>query len=283
MSRHSIAATALVLLLVAGSAIRTSLDAQEGAARFDVASIRENRSGDRSSRFETAGDTFTATNMPVRALIALAYRLQAFEIVGGPAWIETTRFDVVAKFARDSAPARVDNQPVEQVMLRALLAERFKLSVHRETRELPVFALVLARPDRRLGPNARAAADSCDTPAGPGNAASAAGAQEVRCGMRTGYGAFLGRAIPMSAFVQMFARQTQRIIVDRTGLTGRWDLDLKWMPDEPPRAGRDSAAPDPNAPSMFTALEEQLGLRLEAVRAPVDVWIVDRVEPPVEN
>jgi uncharacterized protein (TIGR03435 family) len=94
---------------------------------------------------------------------------------------------------------------------------------------------------------------------------------------------FVARGVPITAFLQMFARQMQRVVVDRTSLTGRWDLDLKWTPDEPPRARNDSVTVDPNAPSVFTALEEQLGLRLQTINAVVDVWVIDRVDRPAED
>ena len=159
-------------------------------------------------------------------------------------------------------------------MLRSLLEDRFRLSAHRETRDLPIYALVLARADGRLGPRLRqttsdycakrleAAGKAGDTPLAPGGPV---------CGMRPSVNEITAGALPMNEFARFLALNTGRIVVDRTGLTGVWDFDLKYSPDNAPN-------PDPDRPSIFTALQEQLGLRLQATTGPVEVLVIDRVE-----
>jgi uncharacterized protein (TIGR03435 family) len=172
-------------------------------------------------------------------------------------------------------------------MLQALLADRFQLTSHRETRELAVLAAVKARGDGQLGP--RLVANSCvwdftkpPAPPKPG---------EKICGrISEGFGRMSLNAIPIPVFLQYLAPKVNRVIVDRTGLAGNFDIELQWTPDNlPPRAaGAPADQPirvngqdiDPNGPSLFTALQEQLGLKLDSTRAPVEVLVVDRLEQP---
>ena len=161
-------------------------------------------------------------------------------------------------------------------MLRSLLEDRFRLSAHRETRDLPIYALVLARADGRLGPQLRqttsdycarllaAAGKAGDTPVPPGGPV---------CGMRPGGtgNEITAGAMPMNEFARFLNVNVGRTVVDRTGLTGVWDFDLKWSAPNAP-------TPDPDRPSIFTALQEQLGLRLDAATGPVEVLVIDRVE-----
>ena len=160
-------------------------------------------------------------------------------------------------------------------MLRSLLEDRFRLSAHRETRDLPIYALVLARADGRPGPRFRqttsdyckkrfeAAGQAGDTPVPPGGPV---------CGMRPqGSDELAAVALPMNEFARFLNVVSGRTVVDRTGLTGVWDFDLKYsLPNAP--------NPDPDRPSIFTALQEQLGLRLDATTGPVEVLVIDRVE-----
>ena len=166
-------------------------------------------------------------------------------------------------------------------MLRSLLEDRFRLSAHRETRDLPIYALVLVRADGRLGPRLRqttsdycakrleAAGKAGDTPIPTGSPV---------CGMRPGGSGneLTAGALPMNEFARFLALNTGRIVVDRTGLTGVWDFDLKYSPPNAPNS-------DTDRPSIFTALQEQLGLRLDATTGPVEVLVIDRVEPLIPD
>jgi uncharacterized protein (TIGR03435 family) len=302
--------------------------------QFEVASIKPNKSSDgRVSISVQPGGRFMATNVPVRMLIRNAYQLQEFQMVGGPDWIGEDRFDINAKAEADGTvnPFRPDKpgEPSKgQLMLRALLAERFKLAVHNEDREMPIYALVLARSDGKLGPQLTKSTVDCGAggpgggrtggPGGPGASgggpdgpgAQGAGGTRVRvgggvagtpqappapgaggpgpgnCGIRIAPGNMSVSGSPMSQFAGSLAMWVGRIVVDKTGLAGGYDFNLTWTPDQmPPRpgvpGGPEPPPIDPNGPSIFTAVQEQLGLKLDSQRGPVSVLVIDHVEHPV--
>ncbi len=188
--------------------------------------------------------------------------------MNGPDWLDVDRFDVAA---RGNPHATLEER---RARLRNLLRDRFKLVLHSETRELPILALVLARADGRLGPHLRPSAIDCDEymrikkPLPPPQSATAA--RPCRMMMVAG-GGLRGGAMKLPALVATLSANVGRVVVDRTGLTGSYDFELQWS--------RDPAA-DASAPSIFTALQDQLGLKLEPARGPVDVLVVDHVERP---
>jgi uncharacterized protein (TIGR03435 family) len=263
---------------------------------FDVASVKQNRSGEGFIRVGMApGGRFTATNVPLRQLIQLAYQIQLFQIVGGPNWIASDRFDIVAKAAGDVPPPTPGVAGPMQLMMRTLMADRFKLTLHNEQREMPIYALVLAKADGKLGPQLKPSTTDCA--ALMGAAARRGGPppppsfnEPMQCGMRVFPGALSAGGFPLSQLTQFLSSTVQRIVVDRTGLTGNFDLNMTWTPDQMPQ-GRGDPPPgapplpaiDPNGPSIFTAVQEQLGLKLESTKAPVDVLVVDRAEHPTED
>lgn len=267
-------------------------------AIFEVASVKTNKSGDNRIGIGFApGGRFRATNVPLRELIAAAYGtpqpLAAFQITGGAKWVETDRFDIVAKAPGDPQPGPNGPPPAMFGMLRNLLTERFQLVVHRETKDSPIYALVLARADGKLGPQLHPSTTDC---AALMNAARARGGapppppppgERMPCGMRMFPGNLSGGGSSMGQITNVLARFVSRTVVDRTGLTGNYDLDLQWTPDQLPQ-GRGDAPPglpavDPNGPSIFTAVQEQLGLKLDSARGPVDVLVIDRAEHPTED
>jgi uncharacterized protein (TIGR03435 family) len=211
-------------------------------------------------------------------LILFAYQIQESQLVGAPDWIGTERFDIAAKAPGDVPPTPFGGTLPEALMLRSLLEDRFKFTLHRETRDMPIYALVVARSDGRLGPRLRRpASDYCDQQykaAGkPG--ATPPPASSPLCGIDSPTtGELIAGAFPLSEFASLLSGTMDRIIVDRTGLTGGWDFDLKWSSPDATTAGR---------PSIFTALQEQLGLRLEATTGPVEVLVIDRVEPLIPD
>ncbi|HEV3139531.1 MAG TPA: M56 family metallopeptidase, partial [Vicinamibacterales bacterium] len=270
--------------------------------QFEVASIKPNKSGDgRVMIGLQPGGRFTATNVPLRLLIRNAYQVQDSQIVGGPDWQLTDHYDIAAK-AEDGAvsgPPPPMGQPGPiQLMLRALLAERFKLVIHNEDREMPIFALVLNRPDGKLGPQLTKSDVDCNaivgrgrgdgrgpTPAGPPQPG-----QVVPCSIRIGMGNMSVGSSSMSQIATALSQFAGRIVVDKTALAGAYDMNLTWTPDNIPQ--RPPGAPealvngvpiDPNGPSLFTAVMEQLGLKLDAQRGPIKVLVIDRAEHPVEN
>ncbi len=241
---------------------------------FEVASVKPNKSagGGGFIRRMRAG-TFSAGNQTLLQLIRFAYGIQAYQLVGAPDWIRTERFDITAKAAADT-PSTVAGGPSEAVLLRSLLEDRFRMSVHRETRDVPIYALVVARADGQLGPRLRRpSSDYCarraEAAAKPGAPAPPEGGPV--CGLKGSSNELTGGSFPMAGFATFLAGQAERVVVDRTGLTGGWDFDLKWSPS-------DTANPDPDRPVIFTALQEQLGLRLEATTGPVEVLVIDRLE-----
>ncbi|HXD73486.1 MAG TPA: TIGR03435 family protein, partial [Vicinamibacterales bacterium] len=233
------------------------------AATFEVASVKRNLSiGTDGGMHVEPGGRYFATNLGVFPLVAVAYgesmnALRPSQIIGAPGWLESEHYDIVAKAAN---PADMDDFDKTRLLLRALLADRFKLRVHREQRRMPIYALVPARAGV-LGPNLKQSIPDCLAPSSG-------------CGFRGGpVNHIKGDAIPMAILVQLLTNVTGRIVVDRTGLKGGYQIDLEYSPDQ--------AASD--KPSIFTAVQEQLGLKLEAARGSVDVVVIDHVERPAED
>jgi uncharacterized protein (TIGR03435 family) len=249
--------------------------------RFDVISVKPNKSGDpHGTAAVQPGGRYAAVNITVSQLISDAYGLQSGQLVGGPDWIRIERVDITATAGGDIQPA-VDASGAStlQLMLRALLAERFTLVVHRESREQPIYALVLARSDGTLGPKMRASTADCATPSGPPifNA-------PVMCAARLGHGRLSAADATMAQLATTLSSTVQRVVRDRTGLTGRYSMDVSFTPERMPQAPGSSAGAtspvsiDPNGTSIFTVLQEELGLKLESVRGPVDIVIIDSIE-----
>jgi uncharacterized protein (TIGR03435 family) len=220
----------------------------------------------------------TAVAATVGALLRLAYRIQGYQLVGAPDWIWTRRYDIVAK--ADDSPA-----PSQQALLQALLRDRFRLLVRNETRELPIFALVVARSDRRLGPQLKPTTFDCAAYfAGPHDPPQPG--RTPTCATSIGLGTLSGKAIPLSQLATGLAAFAGRFTIDKTELTGRFDVNLTWTP-EPSPSNPAGPAPEPAAgstgPSLFTALQEQLGLKLVSEKGPVAALVVDRLEQPTAN
>ncbi len=260
---------------------------QDAPLTFEAASVKPNKTGDQGSSIRRQpGGRLSATNMPLRALITFAYQLQPFQLVGDPSWIRTENFDIVAKMEGDPPPVPPGQGPdPHMVAMRTLLAERFKLAVHRETREMDIYALVVARPDGTPGPKLQRTTTDCEAlmaarRGGPPPAAPGPNAPFV-CGMRGTFGQLVANSMPMSLFANNLSQRMQRVVVDRTGLPGNWDFELTFAP-EPPAGplppGVELPPADPNAPSLVTAIQEQLGLRLQSTKGPVEVLVVDRIE-----
>jgi uncharacterized protein (TIGR03435 family) len=282
-------------LLYAGSRPAAQSTTQAPASpTFEVATVKANKSGEPFIRIGGGPGRYAATNVPLRVLIQNAYRIQNYQLVGAPGWIDSERFDIVAKPDANATP---DQNPL---MLRALLAERFKLKVHNETREMPVYALMLARNDGKLGPKLTTSAIDCAAlaaaargrgPGGPAPPPPSQPGERPRCGMMIGPGRLSMGGQPLSQFATSLSNFAGRIVQDRTGLSGPYDLELTWTPEQLPQGGGATPPPgapafplvDPNGPSIFTAVQEQLGLKLDSTRGPVDVVVVDSVERPTDD
>jgi uncharacterized protein (TIGR03435 family) len=250
---------------------------------FEVASIKRNLSGStNSSTRGQPGGRITITNRSLRNIVQEINRLQGYQIDGGPDWIDKDRWDIVAKGEGDPSFERMAE------MMKTLLADRFKLRTHRETREMPIYALVLARPDGQLGPQMKASTFDCAAlvaatraQGGPPPPPPGSG---PRCGTNMNYGRMRTSATSLADIVRNLSIVTGRGVVDRTGLKGIFDLDLTFRPevvDGPPGATPPAAADD--APSLFTAVQEQLGLKLEPQRGPVEVLVIDSADRPLDD
>jgi uncharacterized protein (TIGR03435 family) len=297
---------ALVASLASGAALAAQAPQEPppGGWTFEVASIKPNNSGDGRVFARTQPGRMSMTNVTLKLLIRQAYQLQDFQIVGGPAWMASDHFDVIAKMPEGFQPTPGPPAPGAgpgplQLMLRALLADRFKLTVHNETKESPIYALIVARSDGRLGPQLKKSETDCAAmfaagrgrgrgpmpPPGPPQPG-----ESIPCGMRIGPGNLVMGGSPLSQFANSLGMFSGRIVLDRTGLTGNYDINLTWTPDQMPRPAGDGPPPqingvavDPNGPSLFTAVQEQLGLKLDSQRGPVETLVVDRAEKPVEE
>jgi uncharacterized protein (TIGR03435 family) len=275
--------------------------------QFEVASVKTNTSGPLSMMMRTLPTEFRVTNIPLRLIITQAYRVSGYQLVGGPSWLDSERFDIVAKAPEGSRP---DQTPL---MLRGLLADRFKLKVHAEKREVPIYALVLARSDGRLGPKLSKSTDDCEKILAERRAAAlaarAGGAGPVpftppgpnekpvcTISMRptpvpNGIPLLNFRAggQPIQVLVSQISGIVNRFVVDRTGLTGLYDFELEFsmraqvpLTTQTPGAGNTPAAPIDDGPTMFDAVRE-LGLKLESERGPVEHLVIDSVERPTED
>ena len=258
--------------------------ASTGRLTFEVASIKRNVSDDPGASIRVQpGGQITVTNNSLYNLIRNAYGTQRYEMVPGPnipSWIDSDKWDILAK-----PPAGAPEvQEQMQLRLRSLLEDRFKLVARREMREMPIYELVVAR-SGQLGPQIKQSGDEC---AAQGRARAAGGQPPPLppggfCGTRTGNGSVSMKGVPLSNFVRNLGGMTGRFVIDKTGLTGPYDLDLQWTPD-PAAAGPGQGPPAPgDGASLFGAIQEQLGLKLEAKRAPVEVVVIDSAERPSED
>jgi len=283
------AAAAIAAPFLLGVMTVKPLLAQEPSttAAFDSTSVKANTSGSGMIQMLPAANRgWQATNVTLGFLVRMAFQLQDDQIVGGPNWLFEDRFDVMGT---GTAPGR-DGSLFNKV--RSMLADRFHLATHTETRELPIFALVMARGDGALGSKLTKSTADCSPQAnGAGRGLLNLG-ERPRCGFRIGPGSLDVGGQTMALFAQNLSRFVGGIVVDRTNLAGTFDIALAYAPQSARNpAARDlPGAPPPgpptdgnDAPSIFTALVEQLGLKLEATRGPVEVVVIDRAEHPAAN
>lgn len=252
---------------------------------FDVVSVKPNKSDSGMVRIMAKPDGYAASNVSLKMLIQNAYGIREDLISGAPSWADSARFDIDAKVAGSDVDALKKLSPEQRrLVLRPLLADRFKLKIHTETKQLPVYELVVAKGGSKLK----------EATAGDTYANGIKGLDGVGRGglMRVGRGQLTAQAVPMTSLANMLSQQLQRTVLDKTGLTGKYDLELTWTPDQgadPMFKGpegspqRGDAAPDSSGPSIFTALQEQLGLKLQSAKGPVETLVIDHVEMPSEN
>jgi uncharacterized protein (TIGR03435 family) len=245
-------------------------------AQFEVASVKANMSGDAKVAIQMLpGGRFTATNATLRQLIRNAYQLQEFQITGGPGWLDRDRFDIVAKAEGGDDAGR------GQLMLQALLAERFALTVHIDKRELPIYTLVASKGDGTLGPELKPSGRECSDAGRQGNRSG--------CDLRALPGSIAAGGATLAELAAGLSPLVGRIVQDRTGVPGTFAFTLRWTPDQrSPGLQRKAQAmglppADTEGSSLFTAVREQLGLKLDSQKGLVDVLVIDRAERPKED
>jgi uncharacterized protein (TIGR03435 family) len=247
---------ALLLFAMAVSAL--------AAPAFEAASVKPGDPADRRMRVDAmSGGKLTARNVSLSWLVQFAYRLESYQLSGGPGWMLTSRYDVTAR--ADDATA--GNDRIRQ-MTQTLLADRFALKLHTESKDLPIYRMVTARAAKGLRQSAACAAPDCPV-----------------FDMSIG-GQLTARGVTMEDFSRVLTDLTSRPVRNQTALAGQYDFHLSWTPDDatPGAIGpRGSPAPDPTLASIFTALTEQLGLKLQSDKGPVDVYAIDHAEKPSEN
>ena len=234
----------VVVFLVALSLAAQSL-------RFDVASVKP-ADPDGSWQISVPHGRFTAANCTLLRLVRFAYDLQDHQISGGPGWLDSAKFTIDATVDRATVvPSGRAAYPVLRPMVRVLLAERFKFLAHTETREETVYNLIVDKGGSRLRQESE-----------PGS-------------LRIAKGELIGTGAPMAFLVGQLSEQLGRPVIDKTGLTAHYDFSLKWSPDPD--------AAETSGPSLFTALQSDLGLKLQSTRAPVEILVIDHAEKPEPN
>lgn len=288
------ATVTLVFLSTAGAFAQ-----QAAPPQFEVTSIKPSDPNDRRMMFRMMpGGAVNLHGITLKALVQQAYDVRDFQVSGGPGWIGADKYDITAKAENASGETPPDPRQLseeqrktfqEQTRLRlqALLADRFQLKIHRETKELPVYALVVAKNGPKLKEN-------------PGENPGLGKGM-----MRMSPGQLVGQQVGMAFLVQSLAQMVSRTVLDQTGLRGIYDFELNFASDQgrgavfgggpgdgpppppPPGAGpgliKEPPPADPNGPTIFTALQEQLGLKLESHKGPVEIIVIDHVEKPSEN
>jgi uncharacterized protein (TIGR03435 family) len=271
------------------------LNAQSPPKRpeFEVASIKPTPPGGEGSFIGTKGPgRFDAENTPIRALIAEAYGVKTFEIYGAPGWLASDKYDISAKAeAGPGAKLSADALRADlRLRLQTLLEDRCALKVHRETKELPVYALTIAKGGVKVKPPNCVTFDINNRPPPPAPGEPRPAFCGNMGGRRDGVNSTLNATgIAMKDLTRWLSNTTSRTVIDKTGYTETFNLSLEWTPDGALRPApsddpaKPAASPDTVGPSIFTALQEQLGLKLESTKGPVEVLVIDHVEKPSAN
>ena len=273
--RFSLAVVVLALLAAAGSITPRWISFAQ-KVEFEVASVKPNNSGGDGRFIRTSPGRLSITNMTLKNLMTSAYHVRDFQILGGPNWIDSDRFDVEGK-----PPANTLPKEMAGPMLQALLEERFKLQIHRDTRELPIYVLTVGKNGSKI----QLSSEKNCVPVDPSNPLlpGAKGRNPAdMCGfIGIGRGSLNAKQVSMEALTMALSQLLGRTVVDKTGITSEIDAHLTFAPDQ--AANPELPASDTTMPSIFTAIQEQLGLKLDSAKGPVDVLVVDHAERPAEN
>ena len=243
------------------------------AVAFEVASVKPSASHDAVMKIIWPRGRFSAVNVTTRQFLEAAYKVEPFRVQGGPGWINADRFNVDARIPDDAVIVQARGLPAAiGLMMQRLLASRFMFAAHWEQKQRTVYALGLAKPGGQPGPGLRQSHADC--------AALIAAARQGKpvsdpsvCSVQRAPGRLVAGAYLMAQLADTLASSLQQVVLDRTGLDGVYDIDLTWAADQTTEAG----------PSLFTAVQEQLGLKLQPTKALVDVLVIDHVEKPTPD
>jgi uncharacterized protein (TIGR03435 family) len=256
---------------------------------YEVATIKPNKSGSGSININTPADAFVVTNFPLSRLLQIAFGVPDSQISGAPDWTNSESYDIDAKM--DSATADTlkklsadDRRLARQRMLQALLISRFKLVFHRDSKELPVYWLSIAK----NGPKIHEAKPGDTYPNGIPAVGGRGGTGVMMMSGGIGTLTVTAQAVPIGNLLRTLATAVGRPVLDKTTLTGLYDFTLTYAPDPGQLQGLSGGAPgsqpsDPESPSVFTAVQEQLGLKLDSGKGPVEIFVVDHLERPSGN
>ena len=262
-------------VLVVAATIVVTLSAQTSRPTFEVASVKRRVGPGPSTSVSPSPQAqrrvFDRLNTTVAGLILFAFDLQGYQLLGGPGWMRTDRFDVNARADIEVSIGQM------RLMVQSLLEDRFALIAHKEQREMPIYSLLLARPDGRMGPNLKRSDDDCKRMLKPPADVPAGAATTIGC-------------VTMAGLAQSASTRMGSPVLDRTGLDGQFEFFVFTSRERPLTIGSSilPAVPadrdvDIDLPTYTTALREQLGLTLDATRGAVDVLVVDSIQPPTEN
>jgi uncharacterized protein (TIGR03435 family) len=259
----------ILMLMFATAVLPAASQTPAQKPKFEVESVKLNNSGSRAISFLPSAGRFNAQNVTLSMLINRAYKVEDFQVVGAPGWVSSEHYDIDAR-----ADATATAQDINGPMLQVLLEERFKLAIHRETKEFPVYLLTVAKNGLKLTEGQCLTLEPNSRPQ-PGQR------QSAFCGyMGMGDNNLRATGIRMEHLVNALTNILRRTVIDKTGFSGNFDVAIRWR--EETTAATPAAGPDA-APSIFTALEEQLSLKLESARGPVEVLVIDSVSKPSEN
>jgi uncharacterized protein (TIGR03435 family) len=255
---------------------------------FEIASVKPTASADGRSLLQALPGRLTMTNLTLRRLILIAYGVQDYQLSGDSPWTGSEHYDVQAK-----ADGETSVQQMEGPMLRTLLEDRFRMRLHRETRQLPVYELVLVNGGAKLPPSKDGSCTPYSVDSPPPPAPAGGEPRPTFCGLRLavdGLNRTLeGQGVSMAVLATNLSRTYNsalgRNVIDGTGLTGTFDIHLIWANDNLSGAPGPGAVPlpEPTGPSIFTALQDQLGLKLKSTKGPVEVLVIDHIEKPSAN
>jgi uncharacterized protein (TIGR03435 family) len=238
------------------------ISCQAQSPAFEAASVKVSSPGEQV-RMRREPGRITISNFSLRAMVRYAYDVQETQILGGPAWFDSERWDIAATAGREIT------EDERRRMLQTLLNDRFRMTIRHDSKELPVYALVVAKNGSKLTPG------KAGNPERVEMGVSGAGLHQMR-----------GQSVPLSTMAKVLSGPSGRIVIDRTGLAGSFDYQLEWVPDPANMPMINGAKPDGSkldGPSIFTAVQEELGLRLEATKGPVEILVIESAEKATEN